>query len=88
MRRAARVVLVAAVRGRGARGGPWGEAVLAEFDQTRGGWEAVRWAACGLRAVVQERFSAYAPGNRRIRSTWTVGCWRPSDGAEPVAWLR
>ena len=55
MRRAARAVLVAAVRGRRARGGPWGEAALAEFDQTIGSWEAVRWAAGGLRAVWHER---------------------------------
>ena len=55
MRRVARAVLVAAVRGRRARGGPWGEAALAEFDQTTGGWEAVRWAAGGLRAVWHER---------------------------------
>ncbi|WP_433723876.1 signal peptidase I [Actinoplanes sp. CA-051413] len=55
MRRAARAVLVAAVRGRRARGGPWGEAALAEFDQTTGSWEAVRWAAGGLRAVWHER---------------------------------
>jgi signal peptidase I len=55
MRRAARAVLVAAVRGRRDRGGPWGEAALAEFDQTTGGWEAVRWAAGGLRAVWHER---------------------------------
>jgi signal peptidase I len=55
MRRAARAVLVAAVRGRRARGGPWGEAALAEFDETTGRWEAVRWAAGGLRAVWHER---------------------------------
>lgn len=55
MRRLARTVLVAAVRGRRDRGGPWGEAALAEFDQTTGRWEAVRWAAGGLRAVWQER---------------------------------
>jgi signal peptidase I len=73
MRRAARAVLVAAVRGRRDQGGPWGEAVLAEFDQTRGGWEAVCWTAGGLRAVVQERFSAYAPRNRRIVATAVLG---------------
>jgi signal peptidase I len=55
MRRAARTVLLAAVRGRRERGGPWGEAALAEFDQTTGRWEAVRWAAGGLRAVWHER---------------------------------
>lgn len=55
MRRAARVVLIVAVRGRRERGGPWGEAVLAEFDQTGGRWEALRWAAGGLRTVWHER---------------------------------
>jgi signal peptidase I len=55
VRRAARAVLVTAVRGRKARGGDWGEAVLAEFAETRGGWEAVRWVAGGLRAVWHER---------------------------------
>jgi signal peptidase I len=55
MRRAARAVLVTAVRGRRERGGPWGEAALAEFDRTTGRWEAVRWAAGGMRAVWHER---------------------------------
>jgi signal peptidase I len=55
MRRAARAILVAAVRGRRERGGPWGEAVLAELDRTTGRWEALRWAAGGLRAVWHER---------------------------------
>ena len=45
VRAISRAVLVAAVRGRRARGGPWGEAVLAEFDQTTGRWEAIRWTA-------------------------------------------
>jgi len=73
MRRAVRAVLVRAVRGRREQGGPWGEAVLAEFDQTRGGWESLSWAAGGLRAVFQERFSAYAPRNRRIVATAVIG---------------
>jgi signal peptidase I len=55
VRAAARFVLAAAVRGRRTRGGPWGEAVLAEFGQTRGRWQAVRWAAGGLRTVWRER---------------------------------
>jgi signal peptidase I len=55
VRRLARAILVAAVRGRRERGGDWGEAVLAEFAETSGGWEAVRWAAGGLRAVWHER---------------------------------
>lgn len=55
IRSLARGILRAAVRGRRDSGGPWGEAVLAEFDQTRGRWEAVRWAAGGLRTVLRER---------------------------------
>jgi signal peptidase I len=55
VRSIAHAVLVAAVRGRRERGGPWGEAVLAEFAETRGGWEATRWAAGGLRAALHER---------------------------------
>lgn len=55
VRRVSRGVLVAAVRGRRERGGPWGEAVLAEFEQTKGGWEAARWAAGGLRTAWRER---------------------------------
>ena len=54
VRRIAHAVLVAAVRGRRERGGDWGEAVLAEFAETRGDWEAVRWAVGGLRAVWRE----------------------------------
>lgn len=55
MRRAARAVLTAAVRGRKERGHEWGEAVLAEFDDTQGDWDAVRWAAGGLRTVWHAR---------------------------------
>ncbi|HWH00854.1 MAG TPA: hypothetical protein VNV66_16430 [Pilimelia sp.] len=55
VRRVARHLLARAVRGRGARRAPWGEAILAEFDQTRGGWEAVRWAAGGVRVALRER---------------------------------
>jgi signal peptidase I len=55
VRRVTRKLLAAAVRGRRQRGGPWGEAVLAEFDRTSGGWEAMRWAAGGVRAVWRER---------------------------------
>ncbi|MGW4940471.1 signal peptidase I [Actinoplanes sp. NPDC004185] len=67
MRRAARAVLVAAVRGRRARGGPWGEAALAELDQTTGSWEAVRWAAGGLRAVWHERRARIRTLPARVR---------------------
>lgn len=57
VRRLARAVLTMAVRGRKPRGGDWGEAILTEFAQTTGDWEAVRWAAGGLRAVRHERRS-------------------------------
>jgi len=67
MRRVARAVLVAAVRGRRDRGGPWGEAALAEFGQTTGRWEAVRWAAGGLRAVWHERRTKIKALPTRVR---------------------
>jgi signal peptidase I len=51
VRHLAHKTLAFAVRGRHERGGDWGEALLAEFAETRGDWEAVRWAASGLRAV-------------------------------------
>jgi signal peptidase I len=79
IRAAARAVLVAAVRGRRARGGPWGEAVLAEFGQTTGRWEAVRWTAGGLKAVWQERRAKaktrprYVRISRRIVTTTVIG---------------
>lgn len=40
VRRLARFALTVAVRGRRDSGGPWGEAALAEFGQTRERWEA------------------------------------------------
>jgi signal peptidase I len=64
VRRAAGFGLRVAVRGRRARGGPWGEAVLAEFAQTSGRWQAVRWAAGGIRTAVRERIRA---SSRRTR---------------------
>jgi signal peptidase I len=79
IRAAARAVLAAAVRGRRGRGGLWGEAVLAELEQTSGRWEAVRWAAGGLRAVWQERRATartrprYVRISRRIVTTAVVG---------------
>ncbi|MDG4832645.1 signal peptidase I [Solwaraspora sp. WMMD1047] len=39
----------------GGRGSVWGEAVLAEFEETTGGWEALRWAASGVRISLRER---------------------------------
>src|SRR6185369_4917294 len=55
IRRIAHAVLVAAVRGRRERGGDWGEAVLAEFAETTGNLEAVRWTLGGVRAAWHER---------------------------------
>jgi len=56
-----------AVRGRRDRGGPWGEAVLAEFGETRGRWEAVRWSAGGIRAALRERRAQRRELPRRVR---------------------
>lgn len=55
VRRAARAVLRWAVRRGGDRGGPWGEAVLAEFDEVTSDTEAVRWAAGGVWVSLRER---------------------------------
>jgi len=67
VRRLARAVLTFAVRARRERGGDWGEALLAEFAETHGDWEAVRWAASGLRAVWHERRRRARQLPRRIR---------------------
>jgi len=67
VRRLAQAVLTLAVRGRRERGGDWGEALLAEFAETRGDWEAVRWAASGLRAVWHERRQRVRRLPRRVR---------------------
>lgn len=58
IRTAAHRLLTFAVRGRRERGGPWGEAMLAEFDQTSGSWAAVTWTAGGLRVALRERFAS------------------------------
>lgn len=58
VRESARALLTWAVRGRAERGTTWGEAVLAEFDQTTGGWGALRWMAGGIRVVWRERAAA------------------------------
>lgn len=47
-----------AVRGRKEEGGPWGEAVLAEFDQVTTTGEAIRWTAGGMRVALRERYAA------------------------------
>jgi signal peptidase I len=67
VRRLAHRVLTFAVRGKHERGGDWGEALLAEFAETRGDWEAVRWAASGLRAVWHERRQKAKLLPRRVR---------------------
>ncbi|MBQ1023965.1 signal peptidase I [Micromonospora sp. C95] len=67
VRRLARFALTVAVRGRRANGGPWGEAILAEFAQTCGQWEAIRWAFGGIRAALQERRAAHRELPRRVR---------------------
>lgn len=67
VRRWAYTVLVVAVRGRRGRGGDWGEAILSEFDQTRGDVEAVRWVAGGLRAVWHERRARVRQLPRHLR---------------------
>ncbi|MDQ7908188.1 signal peptidase I [Phytohabitans sp. ZYX-F-186] len=58
VRRLAYRMLVLAVRGRRDRGGDWGEAVLAEFPGTSGGWQALRWSVGGVRTALRERRAA------------------------------
>jgi signal peptidase I len=69
IRRIAHAVLVAAVRGRRERGGDWGEAVLAEFAETKGDLEAVRWTLGGLRAAWHERRRRVHQLPRKVRIT-------------------
>jgi signal peptidase I len=64
VRRLAHRVLTVAVRGRKERGGPWGEAVLAEFDQAAGTAAALRWTAGGLRVAIAERYARRATAYR------------------------
>ncbi|GAA2577649.1 hypothetical protein GCM10010435_62270 [Winogradskya consettensis] len=68
-RRIAHAVLVAAVRGRRDRGGDWGEAVLAEFAETTGNLEAIRWTWGGLRAAWHERRRRIHQLPRHVRIT-------------------
>jgi signal peptidase I len=51
LRRAARRTLLIRVRGTAPRGTEWGEAMLAEFEETSGRWEAIRWTLSSLRAA-------------------------------------
>ncbi|MBB5869218.1 signal peptidase I [Allocatelliglobosispora scoriae] len=48
------------------RGIEWGEAMLAEFDQTTGSWEGLRWSASALRAIGRLR-PATDPGSALVR---------------------
>ncbi|MBS2963041.1 signal peptidase I [Actinocrinis puniceicyclus] len=65
----ARRVLTLVVRGRGAQGGVWGEAVLREFDETVTTWQALRWAAGGIRVAMRERRRRAADA-RRAGARW------------------
>ncbi|WP_052720389.1 signal peptidase I [Actinoplanes rectilineatus] len=67
VRQLAYLMLVVAVRGRKERGGEWGEATLAEFAETKGSAEAVRWAAGGLRVARMERRAARRELPRMVR---------------------
>jgi signal peptidase I len=59
MKRPLRALLTFLVRGRRERGGPWGEAMLAEFDEVEGNAAALRWAAGGVRVAVREMPGPY-----------------------------
>lgn len=63
-RTAARRVLTLVVRGRGAQGGVWGEAVLREFDETVTMWQTLRWTAGGIRVAMRERRRRAADARR------------------------
>lgn len=65
-RRASRLVLRRAVRGRTERGGEWGEAMLAEFEETRGGLESVRWALGGALVSWWRRGTGRSPLPRPV----------------------
>jgi signal peptidase I len=69
IRRIAYAVLVGAIRGRQERGGDWGEAVIAEFAETNGDLEAVRWTWGGLRAAWHERRRRVGELPRKVRVT-------------------
>ncbi len=64
LRGAAHALLTRAIRGRRERGGEWGEALLAEFDQVGLGAgpaanrEVLRWTFGGLRVAWRERRAA------------------------------
>jgi len=58
LRAAGRRLVTLAVRGRRDRGGEWGEALLAEFDQSAGTADVLRWTAGGLWVAWRERRTA------------------------------
>ncbi|GLH99191.1 signal peptidase I [Phytohabitans aurantiacus] len=97
VRRMAGFGLRLAVRGRRARGGPWGEAALAEFAQTSGRWQAVRWAAGGIRTALRERIRGSSRRSRLVAagilallalaatSRWVLSpVYQPSPAMEPT----
>lgn len=89
MRRMAYRILKFAVRGGRKQGGPWGEAVLAEFDQTAGRAAALRWAAGGLRVAAKERPTPYRIAAVvlivLVATPFLVGVrFVPSGGMEPT----
>jgi signal peptidase I len=63
MKRAIGAVLRGLIRGRRERGGSWGEAMLAEYDEIAGRWEALRWAGGVVPVVLRERLAG--AGRRR-----------------------
>lgn len=66
-RNLARRALTLVVRGRGAQGGVWGEAILREFDETVTTWQTLRWTAGGIRVALRER-RRHAADTRRAGS--------------------
>nr|GID83805.1 hypothetical protein Ade03nite_27290 [Actinoplanes derwentensis] len=86
-------VLRIVVRGRRERGGPWGEAVLAEFDQAATTGAAMRWAAGGMRVAIRERYVARPAPYRLaaaalvviVAAPFLLGVrFVPSGGMEPT----
>lgn len=80
-RRACRVLLRRAVRGRAERGGEWGEAMLAEYEEMTG-WAAVRWAVSGARLALRQR---HRSGGRLRRSRRILGSRRGRVGLAVLA---
>jgi signal peptidase I len=68
-----RWLVTRAVRGRRGRGGDWGEALLAEFDQLGGTGDALRWTVGGLQVAWRERRARFAALPRRTRWAHRTG---------------